>query len=55
MRLELPGCGVVEAEGEQAELLLAAGFRPAEPEGGERKEPAKRRTRRAPAKKSQDN
>ena len=54
MRLELPGCGVVEAEGEQAELLLAAGFRPTEPEGEGPREPAKGRARRATTKKSKD-
>lgn len=46
MKLELPGCGVVEADGEQAQALLAAGFRPVKPDE-EKRPPAKRRTRRA--------
>ena len=53
MLLQLPGVGTVDASDEHAKELLAAGWRPVEPDT-EKSEPApRRRTRKAAPKKTE--
>lgn len=52
MLLQLPGVGTVDASDEHAKALLAAGWRPVEPEAA--KPTPKRRARKAGTTKKED-